>query len=68
MSPYSKGVPEKAWLLELGWYTLEMIVTYNEYRGCEKKESYAEDNRSQGVLQNRKFWCECQEKRMERVA
>ena len=38
----SKGVPEEAQLLELGWYTLEMIVTYNECRGCRRKGSYAE--------------------------
>jgi len=57
-----KGVPEEAWLLELGWYTLEIIVTYNEYRGCGRKGSYAEDNRGQEVLQDRKFWCGCQGK------
>ena len=33
----SKGVPEEAQLLELGWYTLETIVTYNECRGCGRK-------------------------------
>ena len=63
-----KEVPEKAQLLKLGWYTLEMIVTYNEYRGCRRKESYAKDNRDQRVLQNRKFWCGCQEEREGRVA
>jgi len=45
-----KGVPEEAWLLELGWYTPEIIVTYNKCRGCRRKGSYAEDNRGQGVL------------------
>ena len=50
-----KRMPEKAQLLELGWYTPEMIVTYNECRGYGRKGSYAEDNRSQGVLQDRKF-------------
>jgi len=45
-----KGVPEEAWLLELGWYTPEIIVTYNKCRGCGRKGSYAEDNRGQGVL------------------
>jgi len=43
----SKEVPEKARLLELGWYTPEIIVTYNECRGCRRKGSYAEDNRGQ---------------------
>jgi len=65
---YSKEVPEEAQLLELGWYTLEIIVTYNEYRGCGRKESYVEDNRGQGVLQDRKFWCRCQGKRKGRAA
>jgi len=51
-----KGVPEEVQLLELGWYTLETIVTYNECRGCRRKGSYVEDNRGQGVLQDRKFW------------
>jgi len=61
-------MPEEAQLLELGWYTLEIIVTYNECRGCGRKGSYAEDNRGQRVLQNRKFWCECQGKRERRAA
>jgi len=52
---YGKGVPEEAQLLELEWYTLEIIVTYNECRGCGRKGSYAEDNRGQGVLQDRMF-------------
>jgi len=59
---------EEAWLLELGWYTLEMIITYNECRGCRRKGSYAEDNRGQGVLQDRKFWRGYQGKRERRVA
>ena len=63
----SKGVPEEAQLLELGWYTPEMIVIYNECRGCERKGSYAEDNRGQGVLQDRKLWCGCQGKGKERA-
>jgi len=45
-----KGVPEEAWLLELRWYTPEIIVTYNKCRGCRRKGSYAEDNKGQGVL------------------
>jgi len=57
-----KGVPEGARFLELGWYTLEIIVTYNECRGCGRKGSYAEDNRGQGVLQDRTFWCGCKRK------
>jgi len=45
-----KGVLKEARLLELGWYTPEIIVTYNKCRGCGRKESYAEDNRGHGVL------------------
>jgi len=45
-----KEVLEEARLLELGWYTPEIIVTYNKCRGCRRKGSYAEDNRGQGVL------------------
>jgi len=63
----SKGVPKEAQLLELEWYTLETIVIYNECRRCGRKGSYAEDNRGQGVLQDRKFWCGCQGKREERA-
>jgi len=62
-----KGVPEKVQLLELGWYTLEMIVTYNKCRGYGRKGSYAEDNRGQGVLQDRTFWCGCRRKEEKKV-
>jgi len=51
-----KGVLEKARFLELEWYTPELIVIYNKCRGYGRKGSYAEDNRGQGVLQNRTFW------------
>jgi len=43
-------------------------VTYNECRGCGRKGSYAEDNRGQGVLQDRMFWCGCRGKKEEKVA
>jgi len=39
-----KGVLEEVQLLELGWYTPEIVVTYNHCR-CERKRSYVEDNR-----------------------
>jgi len=42
--------------------TEEVIVTYNKCRGYGRKGSYAEDNRGQGVLQNRMFWCGCKRK------
>jgi len=62
-----KRVLEKAQLLELGWYTPEIIVTYNKCRGCGRKESYAEDNRGQGVLQDRTFWCRYRGKKKEKA-
>jgi len=42
-----------------------MIVTYTKCRGCGRKGSYAEDNRGQGVLQDRTFWCGYKGKRRE---
>jgi len=45
-----KSIPREAQLLELGWYTLEIIVTYNKCRGCRRKGSYVKDNRGQRVL------------------
>ena len=63
-----KEVLEEAQLLELGWYTLEIIVTYNECRGCGRKGSYTKDNKGQGVLQDRKFWCGYQEKEEKKAA
>jgi len=61
MSPYS--IPEEAQFLELGWYVLGMIVTYTEYRGYGRKGSYAEDDRGQGVLKDRTFWCGCRRRK-----
>jgi len=43
----------------------EVIVTYNKYRRYGRKRSYAEDNRGQGVLRDRIFWCECKGKKEE---
>jgi len=60
-----KGIPREAQLLELGWYTPEIIVTYNKCRGCRRKGSYAEDNRGQRVLQDRTFGCGCKGKEKE---
>ena len=54
-------MPENTWLLELGWMTGEVIVTYIKCRWCEKKEVYREDNRGQEVLKGKKLeeaeWC-----------
>jgi len=60
-----KDVLEEAQFLELGWYMLGMIVTYTECSGCERKRSYAEDDKYQGVLKDRMFWCRCKGKKKE---
>jgi len=62
-----ENVPENAQLLELGWITKEVIVTYIECRWCRKKGMYREDNRGQGVLKGRKLeeaeWYGCPKQR-----
>jgi len=60
-----KGVPEEAQFLELGWYVPGMIVTYTKCKGCGRKEGYAEDNKGQGVLRDRTFWCGCRGEKRE---
>jgi len=57
-----EGVPEEMQFFELEWCVLGMIVTYTRCRGCRRKGSYAEDNRGQGVLRDRTFWCGCKRK------
>jgi len=42
-----------------------MIVTYTNCRGCGRKGSYVEDDRGQGVLKDRTFWCRCRGKKVE---
>jgi len=58
-----ENVPGDTQLLELGWMTEEVIVTYIEYRWCRKKEIHRENNRGQEVLRERKLeeakWCRC---------
>jgi len=51
---YGKGIPEETLLLELGWCTKEVIVTYVQCDRCGKKEYYMEENRRQGVIKDRK--------------
>ena len=50
----SKGVPEEALLLELGWCTKKVIVTYIQYDRCRKKGCHVEENRRQGVIKDKK--------------
>jgi len=47
-----KGVPREAQLLELGWMTEEVVVSYLTCK-CGEKGSYVEDNQGQGVIP---FW------------
>jgi len=63
-----KGVPREAQLLELGWMTEEIVVSYLTCK-CGEKRSHVEDNRGQGVIPFLKWkelsWCGCKEKRGE---
>ena len=58
---------EDTQLLELGWITEEVIVTYIECRWYKKKGMHRENNRGQGVLRGRKLeeaeWCGCPKQR-----
>jgi len=47
-----KGVPREMQLLELGWMTEEIVMSYLTCK-CGKKGSHIEDNRGQGVIP---FW------------
>ena len=62
-----KDMLEDAWLLELGWMTGEVIVTYIKCRWCGNKGIYSEDNKGQGVLKGRKLeeaeWYGCPKQR-----
>ena len=47
-----KGILEEAQLLEIGWMTKEIVVSYLTCK-CREKGSYIEDNWGQGVIL---FW------------
>jgi len=63
-----KGVPREAQLLELGWMTEEIVVSYLTCK-CGEKGSHVEDNWGQGVIPFWKWkelsWCGCKGKRGE---
>jgi len=63
-----KGVPREAQLLELGWMTREVVVSYLTCK-CGEKGSHVEDNQGQGVIPFWKWkelsWCGCKGKRAE---
>jgi len=64
-----KGVPEEAQLLELGWMTKEVVVSYLVCKRYRERGCHVEDNRGQGVIPWRKqkvlSWCGCKGKRVE---
>ena len=51
---YSKEVLEEVLLLELEWYTKEVIVIYVQCDKCEEKGCHIEENRRQEVIKDRK--------------
>ena len=65
-----ENVPEDAQLLELGWMTEEVVVTYIECKWCGRKGMHRENNRGQGVLRGRKLeeaeWCRCPKQRRKK--
>jgi len=48
-----KGIPEEAYLLELGWYTKEVIVIYVQYKRYGEKRYYVEKNMRQRMIKDR---------------
>jgi len=63
-----KGVPREVRLLELGWMTEDIVVSYLACK-CREKGSYIEDNRGQGVIPFWKWkelsWYGCKGKKRE---
>jgi len=64
-----KGVLEEAQLLELGWMTKEVVVSYLVCERCREWGCHVEDNRGQGVIPWTKrktlSWCGCKGKKVE---
>jgi len=63
-----RGIPKETHLLELGWYTREVIVTYVECERCGEKGCHMEENRGQEVISNRQRWCGYQKRKEEEAA
>ena len=63
-----EGIPDEACLLELGWYTKEVIVLYVECERYGQKGCHVEENRKQGVIPDRQKWCGCQKRKKTEVA
>ena len=66
------GIPDKACLLELGWYTKEVVVLYLVCKECRKQGCYVEENRGQGVISRRQLeklkWYGCLKKEKRKAA
>jgi len=66
-----KGIPREARLLELGWMTEEIVVSYLTCK-CGEKGSHVEDNWGQGVIPFWKWkelsWCGCKGKTERKAA
>jgi len=63
-----EGIPDEACLLELGWYTKEVIVLYVECERCRQKGCHVEENREQEVISDRQKWCGCQKRKETEAA
>jgi len=50
-----EDIPNKACLLELGWYTKEVIVSYLVCKRCERQKYHVEENKEQGVISRRQL-------------
>jgi len=48
-----ESIPDKVCLLELEWYTEEVIVLYVECEGYGQKECHVKENKEQRVISNR---------------
>ena len=67
-----EGIPDEVCLLELGWYTEEVIVLYLVCEECGKQGCHVEENKRQGVISRRKLeelkWYGCPRRREEKDA
>jgi len=60
---YREGIPDEVCLLELGWYTKEVIVPYVKCERCGQKGCHVEENREQRVILDRQKWYRCQKRK-----
>ena len=65
---YREGIPDEVCLLELVWYTKEVIVPYVKCERCGQKGCQVEENRGQRVIPDRQKWCGCQKRKETEAA